>query len=263
MISLKPYEGYIVSDTVKSNISKNILANKKVMSVIPEFVDPKYLYINIDSKVKFAAKNSKYSAPQIELLTKGTIEDYFKQDLQKFNKDFIYSKLSKLIDSINQSIIGSALTIKLQKRIQPTINAENGYTGSDVIKFANKLVTGSIASTAFYYDTSATGNITINKVYIQDTLSTNTSSVLNLADFYTDQILINGIGTVDYSKGTLSFNSLNPVGYVENSSDIRIYAKAEELDIMSTNDMILVIDDTTTNTDVKRLSGLTVTIIPE
>ena len=50
---------------------------------------------------------------------------------------------------------------------------------------------------------------------------------------------------------------------MENSPDIRIYAKAEELDIMSTNDMILVIDDTSTNTDVKRLSGLTVTILAE
>jgi hypothetical protein len=155
------------------------------------------------------------------------------------------------------------LTIKLQKRIQPIINAENGYTGGDAIKFANKLITGSIASTAFYYDTSTTGNITIDKVYIQDTLSTNTTSSLNLVDFYSDQILVNGIGTVDYSIGTLSFNSLNPAGYVENSSDIRIYAKSEELDITSTNDMILVIDDTAANTDVKRLSGLTVTILTE
>ena len=263
MISLKPYEGYVISDTVKTNITKNILANKKVMSVIPEFVDPKYLYINIDSKVKFAAKNSKYSAPQIELLTKQVIEDYFKQDLQKFNKNFIYSKLSKSIDSINQSIIGSVLNIKLQKRIQPIINAENGYAGSNVIKFSNKLVTGSIVSTAFFYDTSTTGNVTIDKVYIQDTLSTDTISSLNLIDFYSNQILVNGIGTVNYSMGTLSFNSLNPAGYVENSSDIRIYAKAEELDITSTNDMILVIDDTATNTDVKRITGLTVTILTE
>lgn len=263
MISLKPYEGYVISDTVKTNITKNILASKKVMAIIPEFVDPKYLYINIDSKVKFAAKNSKYSAPQIELLTKQVIEDYFKQDLQKFNKNFIYSKLSKSIDSINQSIIGSVLNIKLQKRIQPIINAENGYAGSNVIKFSNKLVTGSIASTAFFYDTSTTGNVTIDKVYIQDTLSTDTISSLNLIDFYSNQILVNGIGTVNYSMGTLSFNSLNPAGYVENSSDIRIYAKAEELDITSTNDMILVIDDTATNTDVKRITGLTVTILTE
>lgn len=263
MISLKPYEGYVVSDTVKTSITKNILANKKVMSVIPEFVDPKYLYINIDAKVKFAAKNSKYTAPQIELLTKGTIENYFKQDLQKFNKNFIYSKLSKLIDSINQSIIGSVLTVKLQKRIQPVINAENGYTDNNSIKFANKLVTGSISSSAFYYNTSTTGNVTIDKVYIQDTLSTNTSSTLNLIDFYSNQVLITNLGTVNYSTGTLSFNSLNPAGYVENSSDIRIYAKTEELDINSTNDMILVIDDTTTNTEIKQSPGLTITILTE
>ena len=32
---------------------------------------------------------------------------------------------------------------------------------------------------------------------------------------------------------------------------------------MSTNDTILVIDDTTVNTDVKRSAGLTVTILTE
>jgi hypothetical protein len=75
--------------------------------------------------------------------------------------------------------------------------------------------------------------------------------------------LVSGVGTVNYSTGTVSFNSLNISGYVENSSDIRIYAKTEELDITTTNDMILVIDDTATNTDVKRTSGLTVTILTE
>ena len=96
-----------------------------------------------------------------------------------------------------------------------------------------------------------------------DVINDNIIPTLNLIDFYSNQILVNGIGTVNYSTGTVSFNSLNPAGYIENSSDIRIYAKAEELDITSTNDMILVIDDTTTNTDVKRISGLTVTILTE
>ena len=138
IISLKPYDGYTVSDTVKTNIKEKILANKKVMSILPEFIDPSYLYINLDTKVKFNTKNSKYTSSQIELLTRAKIEAYFKQELQKFNKNFIYSKLSKDIDSLDTSIIGNVSTIKLQKRIIPIIGAENGFTGSSIIKFSNK-----------------------------------------------------------------------------------------------------------------------------
>ena len=38
------------------------------MSIIPEFIDPNYLYINLDTKIKFSSKNSRYTASQIEIL---------------------------------------------------------------------------------------------------------------------------------------------------------------------------------------------------
>jgi len=256
IISLKPYEGYTVSDAVKNNIKTNILASKKVMSIIPEFIDPNYLYINLDTKVKFQYKNSKYTAAQIEKLIQFKIEDYFKQELQKFNKKFVYSKLSRLIDGIDPSIVGNTSTIRIQKRIVPVIGAQNGYAGSSNIKFANKLISGSIISTAFYY----TVNDSIFTAYLQDSITTNSTGTINLLDFFTNTILVSDIGSVNYTSGEVSFASLNPTGYLENAADIRIYSKIEDLDVSSTRDLILIIDDSKLDTTSKKSSGLTVTV---
>ena len=59
---------------------------------------------------------------------------------------------------------------------------------------------------------------------------------------------------------TITIAVLTPAGYIENTNDIRFYAKIEELDINATKDLILIIDDGTLDTTSKRLAGLTVTI---
>jgi hypothetical protein len=168
----------------------------------------------------------------------------------------------KSIDSIDSSIIGNVVSLKIQKRISPVVGAENGFSGSSVIKFENKLVSGSIKSTAFYYNTN-TANTNINSVYIQDNLTTASTSSLDLIDFYSGTKLVSGIGTANYNTGEISIPSLIPAGYIENSPDIRISAKIEEMDIQSTNNLILIIDDTKLDTFSKRTSGLTVTVISE
>jgi len=256
IISLKPYSGYTINTELKTKILQDILQDKKIMSIIPEFIDPNYLHITLDNKVKFDPTNSRYTAPEIQTLVKAKIEEYFSVELQKFDKDFIYSKLSKTIDSINSSIIGNVTSFKVHKRITPSVNISNSYTGSTQIKFANKLLSGSIQSTGFYYKI----NDEIKAVYIKDILTTSGISSLSLFDLYTDKVLTPSFGIVDYVNGTISIANINPAGYIENSNDIRFYAKIEELDINATKDLILIIDDGTVDTTSKRLAGLTVTV---
>jgi hypothetical protein len=257
IISLKPYGGYTISDAVKNNIQNNILANKKVMSIIPEFVDPNYIYITIDTSVKVQTKNSRYTLPQLEIFVKTSIEDYFKLELQKFNKTFVYSKLSKIIDAVDSSIIGNVTNIRVHKRIVPIIGAQNGYAGDSIIKFSNKLLSGSISSSAFYY----TVNNVLYTAFLQDELTNENTGIINLLDFYTNATIVSGLGSVDYATGEISFVSLNPTGYIENVNDIRIYSKIDALDIVTTKDTILILDDGKSDTITKRLNGLTITMI--
>lgn len=259
IISLKPYLGYTISNELKTRITNEILANKKVMSIIPEFIDPNYLYIQLASRIKFDAKISRYNSQQIQSLVSFKIEDYFRLELQKFDKDFIYSRLSKSIDSVDTSIIGNITSLTVQKRISPVVNALNGYTGASIIKFVNVLISGSIESTVFFYDTG----LEVKPVYMKDVLSSRDKSTIDLLDFFNNTVVLRRVGEVDYLQGTISIPKLEIAGYLENSSDIRIYSKIQGLDIQASKDVILVIDDSKQNSQLRQYSGLTITAIPE
>lgn len=257
-VSLKPYLGYAINTELKERIKKDILSSKKMMSIVPEFVDPNYLFITVDSKLKYDSKNSKYTAFQIETFARAKIQEYFSQELQKFDKDFIYSKLTRLIDGIGTFIVGNVINVKLQKRIAPLVSTTTTYTGTSLIKFANKLNSGTIQSSGFYYDL----NNTVKTVYLKDVLTTAGTSNINMYDLYDDKLVVEGVGTVNYSAGTISIPTLKISGYLEDTNDIRIYAKIDELDIQSSKDLILVIDDTKLNSLAKTTSGLSVTVTP-
>lgn len=257
MISLKPYTGYAINDSTKNSILNDILSDKKMMSIIPEFVNPKYLFIQVDTTVKYDLKKSKYTPEQLQLLVRSEINKYFLQELQKFDKDFIYSQLSKVIDSTDISVIGNISTLKLQKRITPVLNALNGYMEENVINFSNELVPGSVRSTAFFFEDE---NNIIKTVYIKDVLTDNLASTLDLLEFTTNNVILKNIGTVDYIRGTLSIPSLKPIGYLENTSDIRIYSSPKKLDIDATKDLILLLDDTILDVYSGRQTGVNITI---
>lgn len=256
IISLKPYSGYTINEELKTKIVQEVLANKKVMSIVPEFVDPNYLYINLDVRVKFDPKNSRFTLSEIETLTRNTIQQYFRFELQKFNKSFIYSKLSKTIDALDSSIIGNVATIRIQKRITPVTNSNNGYTGASLIKFENPLTSGTVQSTGFYYKI----NDEIYSVYMKDELTSKNQGTMNLYDLLNNTLLVSNIGTINYALGTISIPSLNPIGFYENATDIRISAKINELDIKSSKELILIIDDSTSDVLIKRAAGLSVTV---
>ena len=75
--------------------------------------------------------------------------------------------------------------------------------------------------------------------------------------------MVSDIGSVDYITGQISFASLDIAGYIENANDIRIYSSIAGLDIKTTKDIILVLDDGKADTTTKRSSGLTTTMIAE
>jgi hypothetical protein len=68
------------------------------------------------------------------------------------------------------------------------------------------------------------------------------------------------VATVDYVNGTISIPNFITAGYFNNSTDIKIYAKIDELDIQTTRGLILVTDDATLNTEIKQIAGLTVNV---
>lgn len=264
IISLNPYDGYEITQQTKDDISNLVLQSKQVLSIIPEFIEPEYFYINLAVNVKYNSKISTVSATQIKNLVISTIRTYFNNDLQKFDKDFVYSKLSRTIDAVDNSVIGNLMTVKLQKRITPILNSDNSYTIGNTINFKNGIEPGSLETTRFVVSQNGNSVEARIKDFPNDIVPNRLGfGTLKLVNADTSEIITSNYGTIDYNNGIISIDSLYPTGYTEDTTDIRLSTTVQDsyLDIMVSKNEILLLDDSTFNGAANRLQGLTVNTI--
>ena len=165
--------------------------------------------------------------------------------------------MSKRIDSIDESIIGNVSSFRIHKRISPVLNAQTSYSGNNALKYANKLISGTIVSSAFFYEV----NDVIFLVYMKDRLTSSSTSTISLYDAYNDTVIEADVATVNYTTGIIDIPALTVAGYFLNSSDIKIYSKIDELDIQSSRDLILLTDESTLNTQLKQYAGLVINVV--
>lgn len=260
-ISLKPFDDYTISSTVKENIKRELLANRRIMAIVPEIIDPEFIYIGISTAVKYNKTTASITSDQIKTAVDNAIRLYFSNNLQKFDNDFIFSKLSKIIDESDPSIIGNETKLKIQKRIVPNLNKENVYDITNPIKFTNKIVPGTIQSTNFNYYLDGI----VYRVKILDTPNQNPANfdgdgTLKLVDYTEQNILIPNLGTINYKTGEMLIPSLQVYGFVDDTPDIRFNAEPQSYDIISQKNQILVIDNSTTNTTANRMTGLKINV---
>ena len=263
-ISLKPYEGYTISNNVKNEIQNNILKNKKTVTIRTTFVDPEYFYVNISVNVKYNSKTINISPTDLKNSVIQIITQYFSTDLQKFDKDFVFSKLSKNIDNINNSIIGNLMVVKLQKRIEPILNTDISYTNNNNIKFNNKIVPGSLHTTRFIiFNSGIATPARIFDIPNDSPPNYNGTGKLVLKNPDTGVTINDNYGNVNYGTGTVSITVLNVYAYPQDTNDIRMTFDVQDssLDIEVNKNEILVLDDSTINALGNRLDGLTVNTI--
>lgn len=258
-ISLKPFDGYEITPSQKEQIRREILAPRNIVSVIPEFVDPEYLYVNMDVNVKYNPSNTTLSTNQVQDVVQATINDHFSDELQKFNQGFVGSRLTTKINSAEPSIFGSAIAVRIQKRIEPSLNVVQSY----ILNFNTKIHPGDLQSTRFYYSNVGT----LIQARIKDSPDSmppdyNGTGTLYLYDAIENSD-IKAIGSVNYATGDVTITNIVVDGYIENQTDIRITVEQQETfgDVEVTNNQILVTDDSTANSSLNRLAGITINMI--
>jgi hypothetical protein len=265
IISLNPYEGYNITDSVKNEIKNTILKGKQVLAIMPEFINPDYFYINLSVNVKYEAAKTSLSANDVQALVINEINNYFTTDLQKFDNDFIFSKLSRNIDNINSSVVGNLMIVKLQRRIEPILNSTlNVYTLGKSITFKNGIEPGSVSTTSFIVNYKGNQVLVKMKDVPNDTVPNKTGSgTIQLIDASNDNLLNTTYGTINYGTGELTINSLELTGYPADTNDIRITATVQDeyLDVVVSRNEIILLDNSNSNLDSNRLPGLTVNVI--
>lgn len=236
-ICVKPKNADALTPTQESYIATEILAPRSVVSIIPQFVAPEYIKIGLDVNVYYNDKATTRTSADIKTLVQQVISNFNASDLQKFEGIFRHSKLSRLIDTCEPSIVSNITKPVIRREIKPKYNAYADYT----INLINPIYTEgvpekAVSSSGFYHygssdihylEDDGVGNI---KLYYKT--STGTESTIKIVE--------PKIGTINYATGLISIKNLNITSLVGNTLNLTI--KPESSDVVSAYTQLAVID---------------------
>jgi hypothetical protein len=186
------------------------LSDKKVLSILPEIVDPEYVNIVLDVLFKYNRNLTTYTKVQLENIVKNTISDFNTQYLDSFDGVFRHSFLTKTIDGSNPSILNSHVRIYISKSATLLVNSPEKIT----LKYGVPLTVDNdvtiINSSGWEYN-----GVTY---YIGDTKNDTSNDIRSLFIYYYDSNNIpivkeKNVGKITLSTGILE---LNPVFVDEN-----------------------------------------------
>ena len=242
-IGIKAASGSTLTETTKQDIV-NKLKPYNVASVAPQIVDPETTSVLLTSTVKYNTSTTTKSSDTLKSEITTAVTNYNTNTLQKFDSVYRHSKLTGLIDAVDNSILSNITTIKIRKEFTPTLLSSNKYD----IYFRNSLFNphsghnmasgGILSSTGFkidgndnemFFDDDGSGNV---RLYY---LSSGIRTYINSTQ-----------GTIDYTTGQITINSLN-VASISNirgvtSTTIELTVTPNSNDVVPVRDQIIEID---------------------
>ena len=242
-ISIKAASGSTLTDTTKADIVTQ-LRPFNVASVRPVIKDPETTSLLITSNVKYNEKSTAKTASTIKADIITTLINYNTENLQKFDAVFRYSKVTGLIDDTDESILSNITTVKIRKNLTPILLTSAKYS----IYFRNALYNphsghlattgGILSSTGFkidgndnecFFDDDGAGNVRLYYMF------SGVKSYLNSTQ-----------GTIDYSSGAITINSLNIASITniggKTSTIVQLTVIPNSNDVVPVRDQIIEID---------------------
>ena len=126
-ISIKPRTGDFLPSLIKEKI-KLKLKKYAVAGIVPEILDLKYLYLEVNSKIYFNT-NLAPNAAYVSTLVQGNAEKYAESsDMNKYGARFKYSKFLSLIDNSNESITSNITTLFMRRDLRVVLNSFAEYS---------------------------------------------------------------------------------------------------------------------------------------
>ena len=172
-ISMKPEGSFLLNDAQKQSIITNIIDPISVLTVTPTIVDPDFTFINVSVNVIYNPNKTTKTALQIENGVKAAIVAFANTSLNTFNSTFNGYDLLNAVQSYDPSIVNSEYSLKLQKRILPSLTDSSTYnlyyntplqkgvllsgvSSSPGLQFVNPANTENIIDGVFYEEVPAT-----------------------------------------------------------------------------------------------------------
>ena len=241
-IVAKPFGAETLTTTAKQNLKKDI-KEYSILTVIPEVIDPSYLYLDIDSFVYYDNNKSRKNAQEIENAVKNTIVGFgATNDLNRFNGKFKYSKLIGSIDDADNGITSNITRIRLRKNFQVIPNVFASYE----VCYGNRISENTdIISSGF----KITGQDSNYVFYLEKVENTNTIAIFRY-DGSAKRYYNKNVGSIDYEKGEININAININSAIGDTGYITVSVIPKSNDILALRDLYLSIDPAGVNVSV-------------
>lgn len=242
-IAVRPVTGTSLTQFEKTNLIDTIIKPKKILTVQTTIVDPEFTFIILTANVKFDPRLTTLTRESLRSLVISTIKKYNDDDLDQFSRYFRYSKLSKLIDNTERSILNNTIRTRLRKEIPVQLGTNVRYE----IKFSNP-INNSTRGRPVSFPFGVLSQISSNSFTFNGLpncfLEENNGFIRVFRIVRTDIVgVAQNIGTIDYTTGKIILTDFNPNSFADGGTTLRITANPGELDLLPLRDQILTILD--------------------
>ena len=208
-ISIKPKSGDFLPNLTKENI-KLKLKKYAVAGIIPEILDLKYLFLEVNSKIYYNT-NFAPSAEYVSTVIQNNTNKYAESsEMNKYGARFKYSKFLKVIDDSSDAVTSNITTVNMRRDLRVAVNTWAEYSIGFGNEFHIKSMDGyNIKTSAFKVNGIA------DDVYLSDIPNTNrlTGSIFLFTvpniNSTTPTIVRRNVGTINYKGGVISLNPIN------------------------------------------------------
>ena len=244
--SIKTPNNSNLTESQKNTIITS-LDKYNIASVRVTILNPEVTYLDVVCSFKYNSNKTTKTKNDLETIVRNAITNYSDVDLEKFDGVFRYSKLSRLIDNSDTSILSNVVRVKMKKKFTPIINQS---TQQYIIKFSNALYHPHKGHNAMFGGiTQSTGFVIAsnsNTVYIDDDGNGNLR-LYYLVSGTQRTYIDNAAGTINYATGELVLSALNIESVSNSDGTIEIVLIPNSYDVAPVRNQLIEIDTNTLN----------------
>ena len=192
----------------KAKIVSELSDNLAIVSIDTEFTDPVDTFLETTTTFNFDPDQTSSSLQNMQTQVDNAIINHFSTKLNRFDSVFRKSSLLSTIDGLSPAILDSGMSVKVQRRLTPTLNTVKNYSITFPVVLADPDdVKHIVLSSRFLF-----GGI---ECVLRNKLNTNVLEVVNNT---TQDVLQDNAGTYNTFNGTIDIVGVNIESVVGGSS---------------------------------------------
>ena len=243
-ISIKPRFGEFLPNLIKENI-RSKLKKYAVAGIIPEILDLKYLYLEVNSKIYYNTNLAPSASYVSSIVQNNTAKYANSNELNKYGARFKYSKFLNVVDQSHEAVTSNITTVAIRRDLRVITNTFVEYQIGFGNEFHIKNTNGYNIKTSAFRVAGIQQN-----VYLSDI--PNSSRLTGSLFFFTlpsvqsqsPTIVRRNVGTINYSSGIITLNPVNILAakVKDGQEVIEIEATPHSNDVVGLQDLYLQLD---------------------